>query len=443
MRMFSLRRILAASLVLLATVPAVLVAWLMARGSLQAADDLAGNILFNVAARVQTGTEAHIGQASGALNGVLAETMLPGQREAARALLRNPAAFEPMAFALMRQSSGVNSIYLGNKLGEYFAVESAAGGAALHIRGTDGGALRNFLVDRAGDRSHPQATGIVNFEPRTKRWYQLAMEAKGRVFSGVQQVPGKQQLYMTLSQPVYDQDTGAAGVFGVDLYLQELAELLKTQSISARGAAFIVDDAGLLVASSAGDALFREAEGKLVRRSPRDSASTAIRQSYSAVEAARASRREDSVESTRALQRLALQGDTLIMVQRPFGEALGLRWTLVVAAPESDFTADITRALKISLATMALLILLGTAIAFAVAHGIGRRLRRLSLAAEQLGRGEVPVVEQGTRIQEVNQLSRVLHDSAEQLHVYREQVKADAQALREANETLEARVERR
>ena len=52
------------------------------------------------------------------------------------------------------------------------------------------------------------------------------------------------------------------------------------------------------------------------------------------------------------------------MVQRPFGEALGLRWTLVVAAPESDFTAEIGRGLKASLATMALLILLGTAIAY-------------------------------------------------------------------------------
>jgi signal transduction histidine kinase/DNA-binding response OmpR family regulator len=85
---------------------------------------------------------------------------------------------------------------------------------------------------------------------------------------------------------------------------------------------------------------------------------------------------------------------------------------------------------------MGVLIALGTLIAFAIAHTIGRRLKALSLAAEQLGRGEVPQIEGRTRIAEVRQLSRVLHDSAEQLQ-------ANARALQEANETLEARVARR
>ena len=148
---FSLRRILVVSLVLLASVPAVLVAWLMAHGSLQAAQVLAGNILFSVAARVQTQAEAHLGQAHSALNGLLPATMKPEQKEFARGLLRNPAAFEPMAFALIQQSLNVPNIYMGNKRGEYFGVESATGGAALHIRGPDGGPLHHFLAVRPGD----------------------------------------------------------------------------------------------------------------------------------------------------------------------------------------------------------------------------------------------------------------------------------------------------
>ncbi|RYF36217.1 MAG: hybrid sensor histidine kinase/response regulator, partial [Comamonadaceae bacterium] len=259
----------------------------------------------------------------------------------------------------------------------------------------------------------------------------------------VQAVPGKPQLYMTLSQPVFDEDGGAAGVFGADLYLQQLAYLLQTQSISGRGAAFIVDELGFLVASSAGDALFRDVEGKLLRRSPQDSANAMIRQSFAGMEAARANRREDSVASTSGLQRLPLPGDSLMMVQRPFGEALGLRWTLVVAAPESDFTGGIDRALKVSLWVIGGLVLFAALFAFGAAQGIGRRLQRLGLAAEQLGRGEVPVIDHGTRIREVRQLSEVLHDSAQQLRSYRDRVKVDAQALREANENLEARVEQR
>ena len=82
--MFSLRRILSATMLLLALVPALLVAWLMARGSLHAAQELAGSILFNVAGRVQLGTEAHLAQAHNALNGLLPEQMNTEQKQMAR-----------------------------------------------------------------------------------------------------------------------------------------------------------------------------------------------------------------------------------------------------------------------------------------------------------------------------------------------------------------------
>ncbi len=440
---FSLRRILAASLVPLAIVPALMVAWIMTRSSLEAAEELAGGILSNVAAKVQLGTEVHLGQAHAALDGLLPERMDAQQRELARRLLATPAEFEPMAFPLARQSTNVPSVYMGNKRGEYLAVEQTSQGMRLHIRGDQGGPRSSFAAMRPGDRSKPLPAETDNFEPRTRPWYQGAMTAKDRVFSAVQLVPGKRQLFVTLSQPVYDDDSGAAGVFGVDLYLQQLADLLQTQRISARGAAFVVDEAGLLVAGSAGDPLFREVDGKPVRRSPRHSANAVIRQGFAALEAERAARREDTVASNTALQRLPLAGDALLMMQRPFGEALGLRWTLVVAAPESDFTGNISRAWKVSLIVIGALVLLSALLGYFAAHMIGRRLGRLSRAAEQLGRGEVPAIDTATRIREVHQLSRVLHDSAEQLQVYRQQVEADARALQEANETLEARVERR
>jgi signal transduction histidine kinase len=107
-----------------------------------------------------------------------------------------------------------------------------------------------------------------------------------------------------------------------------------------------------------------------------------------------------------SLRRLPFGDDSLLMVQRPFGEALGLPWTLVVAAPEGDFTADMRHGGAGALGVMAALIVARRAGRLRVAHQLGRRLRRLSLAAGQLGRGEVPVIESGTRIREVHDLSR-------------------------------------
>ncbi|MDO8277202.1 MAG: response regulator [Burkholderiaceae bacterium] len=441
MRLFSLRRLLGVSMLLLALVPALLATWLLARASDRAAQELAGGILFHVAARVQSGTEAHLAQAQNVLNALFPENMSAAQQDQARDWLRGSAAFEPMAFALTRQSSGVPSLYWGNRRGEYFSVETAPDGVLVRQRSAGDAGRRSYLAKRPGDRSQSLPMEAVNFEPRTRSWYQGAMMAKGRGFSPILQVPGKSQLYMSLSQPVYESDGGAAGVFGVDIYLQQLADLLRTQSISARGAAFIVDEAGKLVASSAGDPLFLDAVADRVqRRGPQDSANPAIRQSYVALQAERARKRDDSVAVSSALQRLPMGNDTLMMVQRPFGQALGLRWTLVVAAPESDFTGEINNAWRVSLGVIAALVLLAALTATLIARSLGRRLQTLSKAAQSLGSGEVPEIDKTTRVLEVRQLSQVLHDSAGQLKGYREQVAADAQALRQANETLETRV---
>jgi signal transduction histidine kinase/DNA-binding response OmpR family regulator len=440
---FSLRHILTISLVLLATVPAALVLWMMARASSAAVEDLAGKILTQVAALVQTGTEAHVQQVHDVLDGVFPERLAGAELERARGALRSPAQFEPMAFALTRQSSDVPVMHFANLHGEYFGLESIAAGAKISIRRPDGAGRLFFDARFPGDRSHPGPSEIRNFEPRSTLWYSGALRAKDRVFTPVQVSPERKELMVSLSQPVYDADGGAAGVFGADLYLRHLADVLRTQRISSHGAAFVVDEKGLLVASSAGDALFTGTAGKFNRTSPASSFNPVVRASFAQLQSLWASRSEDTVATNTSLQRLPMADDALLMVQRPFGEALGLRWTLVVAAPESDFTSDINRALKVSLGAMALLILAATLVAFFIARGIGLRLRGLSHAAEDLGRGGVPAVDEGTRIKEVHRLSRVLHDSAQQLQAYSVQVEADAQALKEANETLEARVARR
>jgi signal transduction histidine kinase/DNA-binding response OmpR family regulator len=440
MTLVPLRRILAASLVLLATVPALLVAWTLGRAGSASVDELGGRILTHVAERVQAGTENQLQVAHDVLNGLFPERLSAAQTAKAREWLRNPVRFEPTAFVLTRMSLEVPTVHFANLRGEYFGVEATPEGTKVAVRAMHGAARSYWLAQEPGDRRKPLALEPSSFEPRTTVWYSGAMQAKDRVFSPVRVSPERKQLMVSLSQPVFDPDGGAAGVFGADLYLQRLAEVLRTQRISARGAAFVIDEKNQLVASSAGDPLFVESPGGFALRTPKESANPIIRAGFTALERLRARQAEDSVASDTRLQRLPLENDTLLMVQRPFGEALGLRWTLVVSAPESDFTGEITRAWKQAAVGGIALVALGTLIAFLLAHGIGRRLGRLSLAAEQLGRGEVPVIDSRTRIREVRQLSQVLHDSAEQLQSFRQQVRSDALALQHANETLEARV---
>ncbi len=447
MRLFSLRKLLGTALLLLALVPAVLVAIVMSRGSARAVEDLAGQILSNVALRVQADTENHLQQAHSALNAIVPARTTPRQAELARRWLRDASAFEPMAFAVTRQWPDVPSLYFANMRGEYFLVQKAPEGVRVAHRLPDGEGRRVWLAQASGDRSRPLGEEVANFEPRTRPWYQDALKSQERVFTPPQVDQSGRELVVTLSQPVYDLDGGAAGVFAVDLHLRQLDNMLRTQRISSRGAAFIVDEQGRLLASSAGDPLFlRASAGTWERRTPAASANAVIRAAFAGFESLRAARSADTVADNTALQRIPFDGGadgSLMMVQRPFGQMLGLRWTLVVAAPESDFTGATRAALHASLGVIAALVTAGVLLAVLIAQVVGRRLKRLSTAAEQIGRGEVPAVDEKTRIAEVSKLSHVLHDSAKQLQTYRAQVEADARALQRANETLEERVEQR
>lgn len=440
MKQFPLRHILAISMVLLALVPTVLAMWLMSSAGGEAARALAGNILSQVAAVIKYDTEARLGQAHRVLNALFDERITPAQQDRARRWLLKPEQFEPMALALTRQSSDVPALHFANNKGDYFGLHAEGDTQHVSVRAGSGGAWHRYLVSQAGDRSQPVPPLTQEFEPRTRAWYMGAVEAKARVFSRVGIADDHRQLVVSLSQPVYDAHQGVAGVFAVDVHLKGLANALRTQNISARGAAYVMDETGLLVASSAGDVLFTQRDGQMHRTSPADSANEVIRASFNVLEAVRSRQRADSVAMDTQLRRVEVDDQALLMVQRPFGQALGLRWTLVVTAPESDFTAEISAAWRWALPAITVLVGLSALIAAGIAAGLGRSLTRLSHAAADLGRGKVPPADNHTRIREIHALSHVLHDSADQLNAYRARVEADAKALGDANETLEARV---
>ena len=446
---FSLRHLLVVSLLLFALLPAACVTWLLARSSTQSVGELANQVVGNVALRVQAETEHHLQQAHTIMNGLFPATLNLQQTRQARQWLEQPALFESMAFALTRQSASVPYLYMATVKGYFFGVEQTPQGAQVSVREVRDGAANPrhfFLASQPGDRSQELPSALDAYEPRTRAWYQAALRAGDRGFSPVYISAAQKQLVITLSQPIYDEFSGAAGVFAADLRLQRLADFLRTQVISAHGAAYLVDERGLLVATSAGDALYSQQAGVLVRAKPDDSRNRVIRASYAALQTGLLKKTSETVmadgfvDRSVSLNRLPMDGDALIAVRRPFGDDLGLRWTLVVAAPESDFTADTHRALLVSLVVIAAVLLLGSLVAFYVAQRLSRRFERLGRAAQGLANGEVPAIDQTTAIREVRQLSQVLHDSAEKLESYRAEVQAKTQAIEDANEQLEARV---
>ena len=442
---FSLRRVFMGSLLVFALAPAATVAWLMARSNTDALDQLGGKIVGDVAQRVQIDTEHHLKQAQTVLNGLLPTDPTQDQNDKALAWLADPKLFEPMAFALTRQTEDTPYLLLGTSEGNFFGVEKTDKGVRVGMRGPKDLGRHFYMAETPGDRSHAVGVEDVNYEPRTRPWYQKPVAAHKRVFSPVFVSTSKRQLMISLAQPVYDHALGVAGVFSAELYLQRLADLLRVQRISANGAAFLLDEQGFLVATSAGDELYRINVDLVQRITPEGSKNAVIRSAYAALKDQIQRKTDDAVHRGVQVQRLesypgADHLGPLIAVRRPFGDDLGLYWTLVVAAPESDFTGELRRALILSLVTMAGLVGFAALVAYLIAYRVGRQLGDLGDSAEMLGRGEVPDEIIQTRFSEIRKLSRVMHSSGTQLHVFRDQIQAHARSLEEANESLEARV---
>ena len=419
----------------------------MHRSNLQTVETLAHKVINDVARRVQVETLDYMGQAQTIFNGMLPIAPSPQQARRAQALLENPLAFEQLAFTLSRMSPNVTDLYFGSSTGQFVAVRPAAQNTEsltrVVVQTAQTSVRQNFSASQPGDRSAPLSPDSTAYDARSQPWYGAAVQARGRVFTDIYPAGFIQSLVITLAQPVFGRDGLPAGVFAIDLYLQRLSEMLRVQKISANGVAFIVDDRGYFVASSTGDDLYSERAGVLLRHKPDESRHPVVRKAYQQVLPVLGKTKDSSVQRETFESGYGGSADALVVVMLPFGEAEGLRWSLVVAAPESDFTGDVRDAVKSALWVFFAVLVLGAALATLFAQRFSRRFTQLSEAAVQLGRGEVPNLQVNAKITEVRDLSSVLRSSGEEIVRSRSEIAQQTRALRDANEHLERRVNER
>ena len=460
-RSVSLRTIFLVSLLVFCVVPAAVVGWVLYRSNEQTSNQLAAAIVRDVAQRIQTDTEDHLLQAQVIFNGLIPTRGSPSELARARELVTSPELFEKTAFALTRMGPAGSYLYFGSANGEFVGVEpiglETEGATRVGIQKVGETARRFYDAQFAGDRSGSVTPETKKYDPTARPWYLDAVAAGKRVFTPIYAAASKKQLVITLSQPIFDEAGKVLGVFASEVYLKRLSELMQSLTISPRGVAFLVDDQAFLVASSAGDALYSEGAGKIERLRPNVSANPVVRASYAdliaqaSLSAAPANPGSSAAAASPAaaskanvlMRRIPFGDDALLVTSRPFGESDGLRWRLVVAVPESDFTASTQAAIEKTLAVIGLAMALAAVLAISLAYGFTRRFRHLAVATAQLGRGEVPPLQSHARVTEVQMLAGALHGSGLALKQSRAALQSKTEALQDANEHLEDRVAQR
>ena len=415
MRHFSIRSLLGLSLLFLVMVPALLVAWWMMQRSTHIVDELANRALQDSAGRGQAEIQSHLQLAFNTLDGLMPENKSQVQTAQALAWVRDPALFAPMAFALTRASPNLRFVYFSSAAGNVYGVENAAEGFRFGGRGSIDSGARLFSMRSVNAPVKSGSSESESPDPRSRPWYEAALQAKKRLFSPLTIHPERKQLVLTLSQPVYDNAGAAAGVLGADLSLQPLIALLRDQRVSPHGVAYLVDEKGYLVASTDDDVMVSEGGGQLLLRTPHSSVNPLIRDTFSALEKQWAGVPDVRDASSEGLLRFIVADQPVVAMHRTVGSQMGLRWKLVLAAPTSDFSKETHSALQILLAGVAALIMLGILATLLGARHLEKVLRQLIDSTDRMANGMAVPSSHRTPVRELTALSTSLDECAVQL----------------------------
>ncbi|MEZ5703785.1 MAG: ATP-binding protein [Burkholderiaceae bacterium] len=451
-RRLSLGPTLVLALVVAALAPALIASWILSANSSEAIETLAESAMSQAAHRVDVGALAHLGESHTVVNALLPPFDAEGaEGERTRHWLNDTAAFEAMAYALTQQSANVPYLYIGRADGAFLGVEREEQGFVVREIYPGDPGRTHHLISRPGDRSRLIKTEPTVYDPRKRPWYQLAASTGKRTFTDVYRSAVKNQFDLTLAQPIFAADRKTLlGVMAVDMSLARLTDLIRSTRISDNAVTYLVDGQGRMVASSTDEELSVKVNEKFQRISPMQSRDSLVRDSYVQLNAQRDKPTSHSGGMVRLagetgwLQRIGLlQNDRLMALQRPFGAKYNLDWQLIVVAPEHDFTGQVIAARKWALLAIATLIGMSTLIAYVAARGLSRQFRQLNAAALALGSGQRPDVQQTAPFKEVHTLSQVMHDSAVKLQRSSMEIEQKNQALQEAAQLLEKRVELR
>ncbi len=207
---------------------------------------------------------------------------------------------------------------------------------------------------------------VYDYDPRNRPWYLAAIEAQKPVWGGVYTWVPKENMEPVLSvpfvAPVFGGNGEMLGVFDVEFSLHDLGRFLNSLTIGHTGLAYVMDQDGLLIASSVGAPVVATSTGKRLRA--QQSSHPLIAASAPGIGARFM---EDGSMAGRVSSLIEVDGNDVMVMATPFNRVGHLRWLAVTLVPADDFLEQIksARNLGLMVAVIAALASAGIGVRFA------------------------------------------------------------------------------
>jgi diguanylate cyclase (GGDEF)-like protein len=258
-------------------------------------------------------------------------------------------------------------------------------------------------------------------------WYREPKEAGREIWTRIYNwVDNPEIMVISAGEPIRDESGTLQGVAGVDLFLANIHDFLRSLNIGRSSKIFIIERDGSVVASSAPHLPFHLDGEKAVRLRISEVEDEGIRAAAGALE------RElggfPGVTERRSIS-FDLDGTRHFAGVSPWRDRHGLDWLIAVSTDESDFMDRIRVNTRATLWLMVAALLVAVVVGWLTARWIADPIARLSAAAKSFADADFDRTAVIERADEVGQLARALNEMAGQL-------KQAFQTLREDRERL-------
>jgi signal transduction histidine kinase len=284
---------------------------------------------------------------------------------------------------LPQSKTGI-ALTVSNEQQEYLAVEKLNNDEFLLRKAgkSTGYDLYTYKIDRQGQRSQ-QPEVIKNYDPRSRPDYQTAVTAKKFSFSQIFTPLTESTLLIGASQPIYNSQGQLLGVNTSQTHLSQIEDLLRNIKIGKSGQVLILEQSGLLVASSTTEEPFRLENGKPTRLQAAQSGNSLTQAIGKYL-----STKFHNFNQIKSLQQLAFdfEGKRQFLEVIPLQNEANLNWLMIVAVPEADFMGQMEGNTQATIFLCLLALGVATVVGILTADWITQPILDLSTAVKNFGK---------------------------------------------------------
>ena len=283
---------------------------------------------------------------------------------------------EMYTLGVLKSYPQISMFYLADEQGNYVhAWRLADGTTESWIIKASASPPTSCLIfrDTALKVARTMESNHIDYDPRVRPWYVGAKKTRANFWTDVYISFSSQEPAITSSHPLFDRDGKFAGVWAMDIELDEISNFLKTQKIGKSGIELIINEKGEIVAYPDHSLIAREENGAL----------RPVKVEELGLEPLSAAYREHvNTGKTRAV--VECKGMRYLASFTEIPEPFPVRWKIAVLVPENDFVGEARQSMIIMLLISTVMLALAVFLAFLVSRSITSPFRLIAEATVKI-----------------------------------------------------------